>query len=89
MSVIREEWGMLNKELTHIETGLFVIAILAILFLNSNLANLGLKCCDYISLDICSVFYLQNFINGLRASYNSKYIVLILLCGCLAFLINH
>lgn len=34
---------MLNKELTHIETGLFVIAILAILFLNSNLANnLGL-----------------------------------------------
>ena len=82
---------MLNKELTHIETGLFVIAILAILFLNSNLANnLGLgNVVTTVSFGPFVVYFIYKiFINGLRASYNSKYIVLILLCGCLAFLIK-
>lgn len=82
---------MLNKGVTCIENNLFAIAILAILFLNSNLANnLGLgNIVTTVSFGPFIVYFIYKIlIDGLKTSYNSKYIVLILLCGCLTFFIK-
>ena len=82
---------MLNKKIVLIDNFLFVVAILSILFLNSNLANnLGLgNVVTTVSFGPFMVYFVcKIFVGGLKVSYNSRYIVLILLCGCLAFLIK-